>query len=55
MIETLTFACITVLVYMTVLFVVSVIIKRNDLADLGWGPGFLVVAIATATQANNYS
>lgn len=55
MTEAFLFAAGVVLAYMSTLFVVSVLIKRNDLADLGWGPGFLVVAVATATQADQIS
>jgi steroid 5-alpha reductase family enzyme len=31
-------------VYMTVLFGISLILRRNDLADIAWGPGFLLAA-----------
>jgi len=39
-------AAATVLIYMLLWFVVSLIIKRNDVADVAWGGGFIVAAIA---------
>lgn len=30
--------------YMTIWFIISIIIKRNDVADLAWGIGFILVA-----------
>jgi len=48
MTEAFIFAATVVLAYMSGLFLVSAIIKRNDLADLGWGPGFLVLAVMMA-------
>lgn len=32
------------LVYMTVWFVISLILKRNDLADIAWGLGFVLLS-----------
>jgi len=34
-----------VLVYMTVWFVISLILRRNDVADTAWGIGFVVIAL----------
>lgn len=36
-------AAVVIWVCMTLLFVVSVIIKRNDIADVAWGTGILIV------------
>jgi len=33
-----------VFVYITVWFIVSVLKKRNDVADIAWGFGFVVLA-----------
>ncbi len=55
MTEAFIFASLVILAYMSGLFLISVVIKRNDLADLGWGPGFLVLAIAVAAQTNQPS
>jgi len=35
---------LTLLVYMTIWFIVSVIKKRNDIADIAWGLGFVLMA-----------
>jgi steroid 5-alpha reductase family enzyme len=34
-----------VVVYMTILFVVSQLRQRNDIADVGWGVGFFMIAL----------
>ncbi len=36
-----------VLVYMTFWFLVSVVKKRNDIADVAWGLGFLLIAVVS--------
>ncbi len=42
------FAAICVFVYVTAAFGISRLIgKRNDLADVAWGGGFIVIALAT--------
>ena len=38
---------LVVFVYMTALFVVALIRKRNDIADVGWGVGFILVGISS--------
>lgn len=35
--------------FMTILFFIALIRKRNDIADIGWGIGFLLVAISNQT------
>lgn len=35
---------LTIASYVTALFVVSVVIKRNDIADIAWGPGIALAA-----------
>lgn len=55
MINTFGFALAVVLIYMTLWFVVSVIKRRNDVVDLAWGSGFIVMAVALMVKANNYS
>lgn len=44
-INTLISASFTVWLYMSVLFIVSIIIKRNDIADVAWGIGFVVASL----------
>jgi steroid 5-alpha reductase family enzyme len=36
---------IAIWTYVTALFIVSLIIKRNDIADIAWGPGIAIVGI----------
>jgi steroid 5-alpha reductase family enzyme len=42
-----TVAAVVVWLYMTLMFLVAVVRRDNSLADIGWGPGFAVVAIFT--------
>ena len=39
------FVGLVVLFYMTVCFALALIFKRNDIADIAWGFGFIVVAV----------
>lgn len=40
-------AAISILVFMTLGFIISIIRKRNDVADILWGWGFILVALVT--------
>lgn len=40
--------------YMTIGFVASLFLKRNDIADIMWGIGFLIIAIYTFVQGSQY-
>ncbi|MBA3724407.1 MAG: DUF1295 domain-containing protein [Candidatus Levybacteria bacterium] len=40
-------SALIVFVFMTLAFLFSVIRKRNDVADIAWGLGFIVVAVST--------
>ncbi len=50
MFETLGLAALVVFLYMCGFFVASLILKDNGIADVAWGGGFLLVAIATFLQ-----
>ena len=39
-------AAAAVLIYMILWFIVSLVLKRNDVADVAWGGGFIVAALA---------
>lgn len=45
--DSLLIAAVVVFLYMTVGFIVSIIRKRNDVADILWGFGFILVAVVT--------
>lgn len=47
LLNTLALAGIIVFGYMTLLFVIALILKDNSIADIAWGAGFVVVAWAT--------
>jgi steroid 5-alpha reductase family enzyme len=44
-----------VLCYMTLCFFLSLVKKRNDIADVAWGIGFIVAAVVSLVAANNYA
>jgi steroid 5-alpha reductase family enzyme len=46
---------VAVIGYMTIWFILSLIKKRNDVADVAWGPGFVVIAFTSLIMAGNYS
>lgn len=45
MLRTLTVQIIVVFFYMTIWFVIAQARKRNDVADIAWGTGFIVTAV----------
>jgi steroid 5-alpha reductase family enzyme len=46
---------IALIVYMSFWFVVSLYFKRNDVADIAWGPGFIVVSGVSLLANHNQS
>lgn len=48
-------SAITIWVYMTAWFFVAVIAKRNDLADVAWGLGFVVTSSVAMIYSGNKS
>ena len=54
-ITTLLFAGLAVLVFVTLVFIVSIIVKRNDIADIAWGLGFIVASITGLVVNHNTS
>jgi steroid 5-alpha reductase family enzyme len=44
--NTVGYAAIVIFSYMTILFVLATIFKDNSIADIAWGPGFIVVTWA---------
>lgn len=44
-IDTIIFSVTLIMVYMSVWFVIAQIIKRNDVADIAWGLGFILLAV----------
>ena len=43
MINLLSIAALTIFIYMTIWFLIALYLKRNDIADVAWGLGFIVV------------
>ena len=47
LLNTFSIASITLFVYMTIVFVFATILKRNDIADIAWGFGFILLSVLT--------
>lgn len=45
---------IAVFIYMTLLFVIAVVKKDNSIVDIGWGVGFVLVALLTFFSTGSY-
>jgi steroid 5-alpha reductase family enzyme len=45
--ELLGIVSIVIWAYVTLLFLISLVIKRNDIADVAWGPGIAIVGIVS--------
>ena len=44
-----------VFIYMTLFFIVAQIVKNNSIVDMGWGLGFVVIAVYTLVISGNYN
>jgi len=51
--EILPCAFLAVFVYMNLLFVTALLRKRNDIVDIAWGPGFLIVGAVSLISASS--
>lgn len=40
-------------IYMIGWFLASIVLKRNDIVDLAWGPGFIVLIVASLVYSEN--
>jgi steroid 5-alpha reductase family enzyme len=47
LLSTILLAAVIVFIYMTIMFILAMIVKDNSIADTAWGIGFIVVAVAT--------
>lgn len=52
---TIIVSAIAVLTYMVGWFIASLFLGRNDIADVAWGPGFIVAAAASLAAGGVYS
>jgi steroid 5-alpha reductase family enzyme len=50
MLTTILTVFILVAIYMSVWFVISLLVNRNDIADMAWGLGFIVIALSLLIQ-----
>jgi steroid 5-alpha reductase family enzyme len=48
-------ASLTIALYMTGWFLLALKMRRNDLADVAWGPGFILVAWVTLLSNNAFT
>jgi steroid 5-alpha reductase family enzyme len=45
----------TVLIYVSVAYIISRILKRNDIMDILWGPGFAIIAFVCNPSLSHYN
>lgn len=43
-----------IFVFMNLMFILSLILKRNDIADSAWGVGFIVISVANLLLSKDY-
>ncbi|MEO8784793.1 MAG: DUF1295 domain-containing protein [Candidatus Saccharimonadales bacterium] len=53
--HTLIWAGLSIFAYMSLLFLVAALIKRNDIADVAWGFGFVVASLTAVLLNRNTS
>lgn len=46
---------IVVFLYMTIIFLIAQVKKDNSIVDMGWGLGFVVIALFTLFKGQNYN
>ncbi|MGK0466442.1 MAG: steroid 5-alpha reductase family enzyme [Clostridium sp.] len=46
---------VVVFIYMTIFFTIAQIVKNNSIVDMGWGIGFVVIAIYTLFASGSYN
>jgi len=45
---------VVIFIYMTLLFVVAQFLKNNAIVDIGWGIGFVIIAVTSLLSTQNY-
>jgi steroid 5-alpha reductase family enzyme len=55
LIEAIWISASVIFSYMTILFVLAIVLKNNSIADVAWGPGFIIVATALLFYAGEYA
>ena len=44
-----------IIIYMTIWFFIALAKKRNDVADVAWGPGFILTAFISLLMTGSFS
>jgi steroid 5-alpha reductase family enzyme len=55
LVNTLIVAAVTVFMYMTAVFLLALWQKDNSIADVAWGPGFILVTFSTLILCGSFS
>ncbi len=55
LIETIWISASVILAYYTILFMLSIVLKDNSIADIAWGPGFIIVALTLFLISGEYT
>lgn len=48
-------SAVLVFIYMTMFFIIAQIKKNNSIVDMGWGIGFVLIALYTLLKGGNYN
>lgn len=55
MIEVLKYLSLSVLIYVSIFYIIATIIHNWSIIDIAWGPGFLLIAILSLYYTGNYN
>ncbi len=55
LIHTVSVAALIMFLYMTILFLLALKLRDNSIADVAWGPGFILVALSTLVLEGSFS
>jgi steroid 5-alpha reductase family enzyme len=54
LVNTIMTAALILLVYMTVMFILAILVKDNSIADVAWGLGFIIVALSLLVLGGSF-
>jgi steroid 5-alpha reductase family enzyme len=55
LVEAIWISALVILSYMTILFILSILLKDNSIADIAWGLGFIIVVVALFLILGEYA
>lgn len=55
MINLILLSTVVVLIYKTIVFVLSLLLRRNDIADVSWGLSFILILVTSLNYTGNFN